>query len=66
MAAKQTHGDVTKITSREYIENKVAKTSFKDTHREKAPLNKTPTSSKNMNIHIWVVGTSNQLFIPGS
>ena len=55
MAAK--HGDVTKTTSREYIDNKVAKTSFKDTHREKAPLNKTPTPSKSMNIHIWVVGS---------
>ena len=39
---------------------------LKDTHREKAPSNKTPTLSKNMNIDIWVVGTSNQLFIRGS
>ena len=39
---------------------------FKDTHREKAPSNKTPTLSKIMNIIIWVVGTSNQLIVRGS
>ena len=30
---------------------------FKDTHREKAP--ETPTLTKNTNIDIWAVGTSN-------
>ena len=40
--------------------------SFKDTHREKAPSNQTPASSKCTNIGIWVVDTSNQLFIKGS
>ena len=39
---------------------------FKDTHREKTPSNKTPALTKSMNIHIWVVSTSNQLFIRGS
>ena len=39
---------------------------FKDTHREKAPPNETPTPSKSINMDIWVVGTSNQLFIRGS
>ena len=39
---------------------------FKDTHREKAPSNKTPTLLKSMNMDIWVVSTSNQLFIKGS
>ena len=38
----------------------------KNTHRKKAPSNKTPTLSKSMNMDIWVVGTSNQLFIRGS
>ena len=38
----------------------------KDTHREKAPSNKTRTVSKSMNMDIWVVGTSNQLLIQGS
>ena len=38
----------------------------KDTHREKAPSNKTPTLSKIINMDIWVAGTSNQLFIRGS
>ena len=39
--------------------------SFKDTHREKAPSNKTPTLSKSMNMGIELVGTSNELFIRG-
>ena len=39
---------------------------FKDTHMEKAPSNKTPAFTKSMNIDIWVVVTSNQLFIRGS
>ena len=34
---------------------------FKGTHREKAPLNKTPVLTKNMNMGIWVVCTSKQL-----
>ena len=32
---------------------------LKDTHREKAPSNKTPSLTKSMNMDIWVVGTSN-------
>ena len=39
---------------------------IKDTHREKAPSNKTPALSKSMNMDIWVVGTSNQPFIRDS
>ena len=39
---------------------------FKDTHKEKAPSNKTPALTKSMNLNIWVVGTSNQLFMRGS
>ena len=38
----------------------------KDTHREKAPSNKTLALTKSRNMDIWVVGTSNQLFIRGS
>ena len=38
----------------------------KDTHREKAPSNKTPALTKSVIMDIWVVGTSNQLFIRGS
>ena len=38
----------------------------KDTHREKAPSNKTPKLSKSMNMEAWVVSESNQLFIQGS
>ena len=34
---------------------------LKDTHREKGPSNKTSTLSKNVNMDVWVVGTSNQL-----
>ena len=36
---------------------------FKGTHREKGPSNETPEFRKSMNMEIWVVGTSNQLFI---
>ena len=39
---------------------------LQDTHREKAPSNKTPTLSKIMNMNIWVADTSNQLLIRGS
>ena len=36
---------------------------FKDTHRGKAPSNKTPALTKSINMGICVVGTTNQLFI---
>ena len=39
---------------------------FKDTHKEISLSNKTPALTKNMNMNIWVVGTSNQLFVRGS
>ena len=39
---------------------------FKNIHREKAPSNKSPALTKNTNVGIWIVGTSNQLFIRGS
>ena len=35
---------------------------MKDRHRQKAPSNKTPALSESMNMDIWVVGTSNQLY----
>ena len=38
----------------------------KDTHREKAPSNKTPTLLKSMKVDICKIVTSNQLFIRGS
>ena len=36
---------------------------FKDTLKENAPSNKTPVLMKSRIIGIWVVGTSNQLFL---
>ena len=39
--------------------------SLKDTPMEKTPSNKTPALTKSMNMDIWVVRTSNQLFIRG-
>ena len=39
---------------------------FKDTHGKKAPSNKTPALTKSMNMDIWVVSESNELFIRGS
>ena len=50
----------------EIVCNGCSRTSFKDTQREKAPSNKTPALSESMNMDIWVVSTSNQLFITGS
>ena len=40
--------------------------SLKDTHRENAPTNNNSVLTKSMNMDIWVVGPSNQLFIRGS
>ena len=37
-----------------------------DTHRKKSPLNKIPRYTKSMNMDIWVVVASKQLFIRGS
>ena len=45
---------------------KILDTSIKDTHREKAPSNKTPALRKSTNMEVWAVGTLNQLFIRGS
>ena len=39
---------------------------IKGTHREKAPSNKTPALPKSTNMGIWVVDTTNQVFIRGS
>ena len=34
---------------------------FKDTRRKKSPKNYTPALTKNTNMDIWVIGTSNEL-----
>ena len=39
---------------------------IKNSHREKAPSNKTQPLTKTMNMDIWVVGTVNQFFIRDS
>ena len=39
---------------------------LEDTHRKKAPSNKTPALTESTNMGIWIVGTSNQLCIRGS
>ena len=44
----------------------MAQKQIKDTHREKAPSNKTPALTKSTNMGIWVVDTTNQLFISDS
>ena len=41
-------------------------TSLKILTGKKAPLNKTPTLSKSKNMDIWMVSTSNRLFIQDS
>ena len=38
---------------------------FKDTRRGKAPSNNAPALAKNLNMDIYIIGTSNQLFITG-
>ena len=38
----------------------------KDTYREKAHFDKSSTLTKSMNMDIWVVSTSMQLFLGGS
>ena len=39
---------------------------LKDTHREKALSNKTSALTESKNVSIWVVDTSDQLFVRGS
>ena len=39
---------------------------LKDTHRERAPSNKTPALTKSTNMDVWTAGTLSQLFIRGS
>ena len=39
---------------------------LKDTHREKAPSNKTSALRKSTSMGVWVAGTLNQLIIRGS
>ena len=39
---------------------------IKDTHKENTPSNTTETLSESMNMYLWAIGTSNQLFIRGS
>ena len=39
---------------------------IKDTHREKAPSNKTQAFTKSTHMGVWAVGTLNQWFIRGS
>ena len=43
----------------------ISKNSIKDTQREKSLSNKVPAFTKSMNIKIWVVVTSKQIFIRG-
>ena len=38
---------------------------LKDTHREKAPSNKTPALRNSTGMGVWAVGTLNQLFVRG-
>ena len=39
---------------------------LEDTKREITPSNKTPALTESMNMDIWLLGASNQLFIRGS
>ena len=46
--------------------NSNCETLLRDTHRENTTSTKTRALTKSMNIDIWVIGTSNQLFIGDS
>ena len=46
--------------------DKLARSILTNFKTEKAPSNKTPALTKSTNIGIWIVSTSNQLFIRGS
>ena len=39
---------------------------LKNTHREKAPSNKTSVLTRSVNMDIWDVGISDQFFLRGS
>ena len=41
----------------EIVSNCSSRISFKDTHREKTPSNKTPAFEKSMNMGIWTLGS---------
>ena len=56
----------TKFCVKEMKEKSVTFCILKDTHREKAPSNKTPALTKSTKMGIWVVGAANQLSIRGS
>ena len=55
--------EIHKVTQSELMLNKkklaLENVPLKDTHREKAPSNKTPVLTKSKNVGIWVVITSN-------
>ena len=60
-------GESTKIENTSFpCKTAMPEVNVKDTHREKAPANKTPALTESSNMGIWVVRTSNQLFIRGS
>ena len=46
----------------EIVSNGCRRISLKDTQREKATSNKTLAFSESLNMDIWAVGTSNQVF----
>ena len=39
---------------------------LRNTQREKTPSNKAPALTKNVNMDMWLVGSSNQVFVRGS
>ena len=57
------------VLNRQKFQDKQSERLFetlKNTKREKAPSNKTPALTESMNMDIWLLGASNQLFIRGS
>ena len=68
---KALHGKNYRITSAEKSVSRdlhisLGSSLLKDTRREKAPPNETLALTESTNMGIWVVGTTNQLFVRGS
>ena len=65
MLIKDTKRNARSICYVKYVTCAKLLSDLKDTHRNKAPSNKTTALTKSTNMGIWVVGT-NQLFIRSS
>ena len=52
------HGTFSQKSSKVFIHSLFSQKMLKDTHKGKAPSNKTPAFAKSINMVIWLVATS--------